>query len=314
MTNLAVAPQPQVEPPQAPASFQNILLATDFSAASEKAFQYAAAIARLHGSKVYLVHVISPESISFIPELPLERHRHDAERQIEAWAGRSELKKIAHETVLRAGPVWSALSAVIRQADINLVVLGTHGRAGFEKVLLGSTAEEVVRRASCPVITVGPHIEPPSGTLGEFRRILFATDFHEASMKALEYALLLANWSQAQLILLHVLPPAALPGPGVTFHNVKAITEWQAKVTGITKDKMQKLLPREAKLWSEPEYRVGFDFVAGGILRVAAEQNVDLIVLGANRPASATISAHALGAISYEVICHSKCAVLTLGA
>jgi nucleotide-binding universal stress UspA family protein len=314
MTNLAEVPQPQVAQQQAAASFKNILLATDFSAASEKAFHYATTIARLHGSKVYVVHVISPESISFIPELPLERHRHEAGRQMDSLASRSELRQIAHETVLRAGSVWSVLSAVIRQAAIDLVVLGTHGRGGFEKVVLGSTAEEVVRRAGCPVITVGPHIDVPLTTTGEFHRILFATDFHAASVKALEYALLLASQSQAKLILLHVMPPAALPGPGVTFYNGKAIKEWQAKVRVTIEEKLEKLLPPEVRLRSQPEYVVGFDFIAGGILKAAAERMADLIVLGANRPASAKISAHALGAVSYEVICHSKCAVLTVSA
>jgi len=314
MTSLAEALEPQAAPQQGAGSFKNILLATDFSAASEKAFHYATTIAQLHGSKVYLVHVISPDSISFIPELPLERHRHEGERQLESLSNRSELRGIAHETMLRVGSVWSALSAVIRQADIDLVVLGTHGRGGFEKVVLGSTAEEVVRRASCPVITVGPHIEVPLGTAGEFHRILFATDFHAASLKALESALLLANQSQAQLIFLHVLPPAALPGPGVTFHDEEAINEWQAKVTATTRQKLGKLLPPQIRLRSEPEYVVGFDFTAAGILNVAAKRTADLIVLGANRPTSAKISAHALGAVSYDVICHSKCAVLTVSA
>jgi len=314
MTTLAEVPKQQVAQQQATASFKNILLATDFSDASEKAFHYATAIARLHGSKIYVVHVISPESISFIPELPLDRYRHEAERQMERLASRSELKPIAHETVLRAGSVWSVLSAVIRQADIELVVLGTHGRGGLEKLVLGSAAEEVVRRAGCPVITVGPHIDVPLSTTGEFQRILFATDFHPASVKAFDYALLLANQPQTKLILLHVMPPAALPGPGLTFYNEKAINEWQAKVRATAKEKLEKLLPPDARLCSEPEYVVGFDFIAAGILKVAAERKADLIIMGANRPVSAKISAHALGAVSYEVICHSKCAVLTVSA
>jgi nucleotide-binding universal stress UspA family protein len=314
MTTLAEVPQPQVRPRQATISFKNILLATDFSDASEKAFHYATAIARLHGSKIFVVHVVPPETTSFIPEFPRDGLRHEAKREMETLGSRSELKPIAHETLLRAGPVWSALSAVIRQQNIELVVLGTHGRGGLKKLVLGSVAEEVLRRAGCLVITVGPHIDVPLSSTGEFHRILFATDFHPGSSKALEYALLLANQFRAQLILLHVMPPEALPGPGRTFYHEKAISEWQARARATAKEKLEKLLPAYVKLWSEPKYVVGFDFAAEGILKVAAEQEADLIVMGANRSMSAKVSAHVLGAVTHEVIRDAKCPVLTVSA
>jgi nucleotide-binding universal stress UspA family protein len=314
MTILAEVPQQQVRPQQATVSFKNILLATDFSDASEKALHYATAIARFHGSKIYVVHVVPPETTSFIPEFPRDRQRHEAKREMETLGSRSELKPIAHETMLRAGSVWSALSAVIRQQNIDLVVLGTHGRGGLKKLVLGSVAEEVVRRAGCPVITVGPHIDVPLSSTGEFHRILFATDFHPASTKAIEYALLLANQFQAKLVLLHVMPPAALPGPGRTFYHEKAINDWQARVRATAKEKLEKLLSPYVKLWSEPEYLVGFDFAAEGILKAAAEQKADLIVMGANRSMSAKVSAHVLGAVTHEVIRHAKCPVLTVCA
>ena len=179
MTTLAEVPQQE-----ATLSFKNILLATDFSDASERAFDYAIAIACLHGSKIYLVHVIPPDSTS-IPPPRTDWMRHEAEREMESLSSRSELKPIAHETVLRTGSVWSVLSALISQQNIDLVVLGTHGRGGLKKLVLGSVAEEVVRRVGCPVITVGPHIDLPLGEVGEFHRILYATDFHPASARLL---------------------------------------------------------------------------------------------------------------------------------
>ena len=312
MTLLAEVQQTQVPQPQATVSFKNILLATDFSDASEKAFNYATAIAHLNGSKIYVVHVISPEFTSFIPEPPRDWVRHEAEREMEIMANRSELKSIEHEMVLRTGSVWSVLSAEIHEKNIELLVLGTHGRGVLKKVVLGSVAEEVLRRAGCPVITVGPHIDVPSSTTGEFHTILFATDFHPASAKALEYALLLANQFQAKLILLHLLPSEALPGPGLTFYDEKTITEWQATVRASTKQKLRNLLPASIKLSSETGCVVGFDFVAEGILKVADKQQADLIVMGAHRPLSAKVSAHTPKTMSYEVICHSKCPVLTV--
>jgi len=312
MTTLAEVQEPQVPQPHASVSFKNILLATDFSEASEKAFNYATAIARLHGSKIYVVHVLPAQFTAFIPEPPTDWMRHEADREMEILASRSELQPIPHETLLRTGSVWSVLSAVIRQENIELMVLGTHGRGGIKKLVLGSVAEEVVRHAVCPVITVGPHIDISFGASGEIHRILFTTDFHPASAKAFEYALLLANQSHAKLILLHLNPPAALPGPGVTFYHEKTINEWHARVTANTKEKLENLLPASIKLWCEPEYVVGFDFLGEGILKVADERQADLIVMGANRPLSAKVSAHALKAVSYQVICHSKCPVLTV--
>jgi nucleotide-binding universal stress UspA family protein len=312
MSTLAEVAQQQIPRQEATLSFKSILLATDFSNASEKAFNYAIAIARLCGSKVYLVHALRPEFTSVVPEPPSDWVRHEAEREMEALANRSELKPIAHETVLRTGPIWSVISAVIRQQNIDLVVLGTHGRGGLKKLVLGSVAEEVVRRVGCPVITVGPHIDVALGTAGGFHRILYATDFHPSSAKALECALLLANQFRAKLILLHLMPPAVLPGPGITFYDEKAIDEWQAKVRASTKHSLEALLPVSIKLWSEPEYVVDFDFVAEGILRAAAEEKADLIIMGANRSVSAKVSAHALKAVSYEIICRSKCPVLTV--
>jgi len=295
-------------------SFKNILLATDFSDASEKALNYAVAIARRQGSKMALVHVIPPESVTLIPELPHEQQRIEVKQRMETLAHRSQFERIPHEIVLRAGAVWSVISAVIRQHDIDLVVLGTHGRSGLKKLALGSVAEEVLRRAVCPVLTVGPHIEVDSSTPGEFQRILFATDFHPASAKALDCALFLVNQPEAKLILLHVMPPTALPSPGLKFYDEGAINQWQAKARASLREKLQQLLPPAVRLGSEPEFAVGFDFVADGILKAAAARKADLIVMGAKRTALVKVSAHTLGAVSYEVIRRATCPVLTVSA
>ena len=238
---------------QAGISFKSILLATDFSEVSERALAYATAIARLHGSKIYVVHVIPHGPNSVVAEISGDRLCLEAEREMERLGSRSALKPIAHETVLRAGPVCRVLSALIYEKNIDLTVLGTHGRGGFKKLVLGSVAEQVVRGASCPVITVGPHTDTPSSTTGGIHRILFASDFHPASAKALDYARLFANQFQAKLILLHVLPPAALPGPERTFFNEREIKHWQARETTAAKQKLEKLLSPDRTLWSGPE-------------------------------------------------------------
>jgi nucleotide-binding universal stress UspA family protein len=294
-------------------SLKNILLATDFSGASEKAFNYAVAVARRYGSKIFLMHVMPAESVSFIPEFQDQHRRGEVQRQLESMASRSELNQIPHETVMRAGSVWSMVSAVIRQQDIELVVLGTHGRSGLKKLVLGSVGEEVVRRAGCPVLTVGPHIDASLAGAAVFERILFATDFHSASTKAFDYALYLANEQQAKLMLLHVMAPAALPGPGQSFWNEPAITQWKNRVQANITGKLRNLL-LPVRLWSEPECVVSFDFIADGILKTAAARKADLIVMGAKRSPLVKVSVHSFGAISYEVIRRANCPVLTVSA
>jgi len=300
--------------PQPAVSFKNILLATDFSAASEKAFLYAVAMARRHSSKITLVHVIPPESISIVPAPSAEWQGYEEKRQLESLGRRSELNQIPHEAILRAGSVGSVLFSVIREQEIDLVILATHGRSGLKKLVLGSVAEEVVRRAECPVLTVGPHIDTTLGTSGAFSRILFATDFHTASTKALDYAVFLANEPETKLILLHVMPPTALPGPGKSFYHEQTINAWQANVKTTIREKMQNLLPPAVRLWSELEYVVSFDFIGDGIVKEAAARRADLIIAGAKRTAFVKAFAHTLGGVSYEVIRRAKCPVLTVSA
>lgn len=305
---------PALVPEAKSISFNNILFATDFSDASERAFPCAVAIARRHGSKISLVHVLPPESVSFTSELPAVRLRREAERQLQSLASRSELNQIPHEALLRSGSVWSVLSDVIHQLDISLVVLGTHGRSGLKKILMGSAAEGVLRSAGCAVLTVGPNLDPSFSTTGEFRTILFATDFHSASAKALEYAQFLTNEPKTKLILLHVMPPAALPGSGQSFYDEQAIKEWQANVTATIQEKLRKLLPPGVGPWPELDLVVSFDFIAEGIVKAAASRKADLIIMGAKRSSFVSVSAHSLGALSYDVIRHAICPVLTAAA
>jgi nucleotide-binding universal stress UspA family protein len=117
------------------------------------------------------------------------------------------------EFILCYGGVWEELQAIIFQKQVDLVVVGTHGRRGIENVPLGSVAERIFRDATCPVLTVGPYSyrESRVDLTGEIRTYLFATDFGEASLRALPRAVSLANQTKARLILLHVLPAAPVP-------------------------------------------------------------------------------------------------------
>jgi nucleotide-binding universal stress UspA family protein len=300
-------------------SFKSILVATDFSVTSERALAYALAIARRYGSIVSIVHALPPEPRKPVSADPLprelDRPRFEAEHEMKLLAESVHIKDFAPHMLLEQGLVWEVLSSLIQRENSDLLVLGTHGRGGLKKLALGSVAEEVLRQATCPVLTIGPNA-PPAGA-SPFQRILFATDFGPASARAFPYALSLAKDCQAKLVLLHMVAPVpvAVMGPGAYCpgaYVAQDLTEWQAKMKEESARTLKKLVPSDAKLTSQPEYMVGMDFVPEGILSAAAAHNVELIVMGANRAASARVAAHIPWAITHSVICEAKCPVLTV--
>lgn len=287
---------------------KNVLLATDFSSVSEKATGYAIGIARRHGSKLHVVHVV--------PQLSEHRQDEDSRRQMDVLSDRSELKEIPHQLILRRGPVCSVLSDAIRRENTDLLVLGTHGRGGMKKLVLGSVAEEMVRLASCPVLTVGPSTAGASPEAGEFRSIVFATDFGAASANALQYAALFAKESRAKLILLHVMPPAPLAASEAAWSlsDPKTLKEWRARQVSAIEKRLEKLLPSDAQAGYEVEYVIIFDLLVEGIMRVVAERHPDLIVMGANPTVARKVVAHMPGTVVHQVMCHAACPVLTARA
>lgn len=301
--------------------FKHVLIATDFSAVSERALAYALPIVRRYGSEVSIVHAIPPvprESITWDP-VPREfdRQRLEAEQEMRRLAEETRIKDLNPHMWLEKGRIWDVVSSIIQRENIDLLVMGTHGRGGLKKLALGSAAEEILRLAACPVLTIGPNVPPANPTRTELKAILFATDFAAASARAFPYALSLAVLCQAKLILLHMVPPMPVvitgrfdDSPGN--YAVQALTEWQVSTKGESIRKLRKLVPRDAKLTSQSEYVVGLDFLPEGILATADAWKVDLIVMGANRVASARMVAHIPWTVTHDVICKAKCPVLTV--
>jgi len=297
-------------------SLKNILLATDFSQASERALVYAVGIARRHDSKVYAVHVIPPERPAALypePSVPSPT-RAETEREMNSFVHWEPLEQIPHEVLLEEGSIWSVLYRIIRDKDIDLLVLGTHGRGGIKKIVLGSVAEELFRLASCPVLTVGPAVTPTIAGAETFRHILFATDFGAASQRALPYAISLANESPADLTLLHMLP--AITGLDVSpyWHVAADVGEPLEKDRTGSMEQLRQLIPTGTKLAGGLQTLVEFGPIADGIVKTAAKHQADLIVMGVNWAASVRAAAHIPWATAHEVVCHAKCPVLTVRA
>jgi len=241
----------------------------------------------------------------------------EAEEQMHRLAGAVPMSDLNSHQILQQGAVWDVLASIIEREHADLLVLGTRGRGGLKKLALGSVAEQVLRLASCPVLTIGPHVPPPVPGAPMFSSILFATDFGPASAKAFPYALSLAEEYRARLVLLHMVPPlsGADFGPaayGPASYGAQEYIEWQRTTREQSHKGLRELLPSNAQLAATPEYIVGTDFLPEGILETAASHNIELIVMGANRTSAPRMAAHMPWALTHEVICHAKCPVLTV--
>jgi nucleotide-binding universal stress UspA family protein len=302
------------------AAFRHILVATDFSEASRRALCDALVLAKENSAQLSLIHVLQPDrqygALENPPELDLERIA--AEKQIKALVDELGPELKIDTTLVRHGPVAEQVAAVIEEQAVDLLVIGTRGRGGLQKLALGSVAEELLRVAPCPVMTIGPKADIATVTNGPgFHRILFATDFGKGSAKALPLALALARAQQAKLILLHMIPPmpatsASLSAYAPAGAAADELVEWEESSRKRCLKQLRECLPAETGLEQEPEYVAGTDFLAEGILTAAAKFKVDLIVMGANRTASAKAAAHIPWAAVHEVVRKAPCLVLTV--
>jgi nucleotide-binding universal stress UspA family protein len=287
-------------------ALRNILFLTDFSEPSEVALPFASAMARTYGSVVHTLHVVLPSAYTYMTPEVATTLLDDQEDQAKTEMQRveAELMGLPRESIIERGTaVWPVLTDVLKDREIDLIVLGTHGRTGAQKLLLGSCAEEIFRRARVPVMTIGPAVKTSVHSGGRFRRVLFATDFNAVSTAAAAYAVSLAQENQARLVLLHALPE---PRQGRASRSGElSIAE------GI--HQLQELVPREAELWCRPETTVRHGEPAEQILATANQSGADLIVLGVRgMEGLAAISTHLSRATAYQVVVHAPCPVLTV--
>ncbi len=285
----------------APVRFERILVATDFSPSSEKALHHAIAIARHFDSTLYLTHVVS--SLGFVlagPDTTVaasEAAWRDARRLEDRMDSAGILAGVNHEIAVREGNVWQQIEAMVTDHDINLIVVGTHGRTGIRKLVLGSVAEEIFRHATCPVLTVGPGAPAESAVNAGLHHILYATDFSPESLEALPFAIRATGEQHAKLTLLHVLED--LGGEAALDPE---------RVIGSLEMRLRQLLP--AGYDGEFECRVEVGGIEEGILDVAEQEHADVIILGLKKPA--TYVDHLGWLHAYRIVCGAHCPVLTI--
>ena len=204
---------------------------------------------------------------------------------------------------------------IVLQAErlaADLVIIGTHGRSGFDRFLLGSVAEKVLRTSQVPVMTVPPHV-PDAIPLGghPFRRILYATDFYGGSEAALRYAASLAQHGAAQLTIMHVIEPFPVghdPMVGTSFD----VAAYHANLETKARAKLRTVVPESIRLGCDTHdvLTIGKPYVE--ILHVAAERRVDLIVMGVH--GRNVLDRLLFGSTTDHIVRRARCPVLTVRA
>ncbi len=281
--------------------FKRVLVGTDFSKPANHALNMAIAISQIFESELFLVHAVTPivygDGQSSMPAeiitTELEATKDEMAKLVASDPRLTGLR--VNTTVASAGAV-DLIEQVAKDEKIDLLVLGSHGASGIERLLLGSVAESVLRRTSKPVLIVGPnsHIERHP-----FRSILFCTDLDVGNLRAAQYASALAEGSDGRLTLLHVVEDNVRT-PGAKSDLDESHLQHQ----------LLSLLPADAKEFCKPKIRIEYGSPSQVIPGVAESEAASLIVVGLrNRPPMAD---HAPGSTLSHIVRDAKCGVLAV--
>ena len=289
---------------------RRILCPVDFSEFSQSVLAYAAAFAKLFGSEVTVLHVsataVPPASAATEPAwLHVPEARKAIEDELRLLLAPLSSTGVTLRTRIAVG---NTAAEIVRQAaerDVDLVVMGTHGRSGFDRLTLGSVAEKVLRKAPCPVLTIPPGAARTT-TEVSVRRILCPTDSSPCSERAMDFALSLADRADAAVTALHVVETIEtrpeLSGAMTELQTrrcdtelrfLEAINAARAGGTGITN-----------------VVTLGRPYLE--ILRLVEERAIDLVVMGVRGRGSVDMAL--FGSTTNHVVRRATCPVVTVGA
>jgi nucleotide-binding universal stress UspA family protein len=296
--------------------FKHILAPVDFSDFSARSLAHAAALARWYEAKLTVLHV----AVTF-EVLPVKGELGVPVQVIES-AAREDVDHRLRE-LLDAGGVAPNAVAIARTGDpaktivdeavsnkADLVVMGTHGRRGFNRLLLGSVTESVLRHAPCPVLTVPPRAPVETAEVVTFERILCPTDFSASARRAFKLALDLARQADGTVTLLHAIEWLAEEEPRTTAHF--NVPEFRHYLEQDARSQLQELVAAESTTWAKIETEVVFGRAHREILRAADMRQSELIVMGVQGRGGIDLAV--FGSATQQVVRSAACPVLTVRA
>jgi len=289
---------------------KRILCAIDRSPSSLQAFGYALALARWQSARLNLLEVIEealPPGVNRAPTsdgVPNET-RTTLERDLRRVLTARRASDVKVEISLRNGNVVQEILAQAKTSRPDLMVIGSHGRGGIQRLVLGSVAEKVLRLATCPVLTVRRGVRLVRRSRSPFATILCPTDFSAAANKAVAYAKRLAQEADAKLILM-----TAVEWPFGDEVTSGAVAELQKSIASNASDALTRLLPRPASNGPRAQAIVAVGKASAAIVKVARARSVDLIVMGVSGRGALDVAI--LGSTTHHVIREGAWPVLTV--
>ena len=290
---------------------KKILCAIDRSPSSLQAFGYAIALARWQSARLNLLEVVEeappPPGVTRAPKsdgVPNET-RTALERDLRRALTARRASDVKVEISLRKGTAVQEILAQAKTSRADLIVIGSHGRGGVQRLVLGSVAERVLRLATCPVLTVRRGVRLVRRSRSPFETILCPTDFSAAANKAVAYAKRLAQEADAKLILM-----TAVEWPFGDEVTSGAVAELQKSIASNASDALTRLLPRPASNGPRAQAIVAVGKASAAIVKVARARSVDLIVMGVSGRGALDVAI--LGSTTHHVIREGAWPVLTV--
>jgi nucleotide-binding universal stress UspA family protein len=301
-----------------------ILCPIDFSETSRHALDHAATLARWYGAKLMLLYVHPALAVApLAPGLPLMpgvilsgEDRELVEARLESFAREEIGDQIPLTRHVLEGDAAREIRTFAQESGTQLIVLGTHGRSGFERLVMGSVAEKVMRTAACPVLTVPPRTpERVPLPTSLFRQVLCAIDFSECSMEGLRYALSIAQESGGLLTVVHVaeLLPEDVPGfgePAPSAEHPHTFRDYLAQAKAARAAQLDAAIPAGVRDYCTVDTVMASGKPYREILRLAAERASDLIVLGVH--GRGAVDRFFFGSTTEHVARGATCPVLTI--
>ena len=279
-----------------------VVYATDFSLGAQNAGLYASLLAGYCSAELIVAHAFTLSQAALEVEIDqklISQQRKDLKALLANKAAQLAGRSIEAIPILLEGDPKEMIPELADKHQPAIVVLGTHGGGRFERGIIGSTAEKILRSTRWPSLTVGPQVKTASSMTLPFKRILFATDFSEAAANAALYAVNLAEAFGANIHVLNVIHEGTAGHPD--------------RLSDLQKDlyaTLDRLLPEQAREFCDPRTFLEVGKAHERIIEHIRERSIDLLVLGIRKTSLLSMAMRTSGA--FRIIVDVACPVLTI--
>jgi len=318
---------------------KKIMCAVDFSDSTNEILGYSVALCKEFHAKLFLVHIVDDLNISFIDsgvviDDGILQEQHISKAQ-ELLGNLAKDLTIEHEIVISKGNSADKIRQLALKEQIDMVITATHGKSGFERLLIGSVTEKLIKIIHCPLLVIrtkGPDFILGDSSEMKLKKILVGCDFSADSKLAFDYGLSLAQEFQADIYLAHVIKPTeyvdlkpadyinVLPGNYLVwgasdyYEIQKKLTAENREKINILRSRLEKqlhlMVPEECQVWCTPHTTLLFGEPYRELIKYAKESEIDMIVLGVR--GHTLLEKLTVGSTTDRVIRDAPCPVLAV--